>query len=248
MEPEEWETSSSSGNEDVFAHEDDEEFPSSGSMPRLQFRVGSSKARWIAEAGMAEVEAKRGKLWTTTGIIRGGKTYCLVEEALYLSEIGALQMVVGEEDEDEPISLQDMYKKVAEQNTGCKWEHYEVYKYLKGLGYIVARHGVPWTSKDKPVHVGESSKDRDTITELFRDMQIRDTKAVFDVYMPNSRFKKSSPGDPSFVACFSGGSTPSKDEIQDLERCVTTPLMFCHVEQGRCSFFAFSSVDLPVLP
>ncbi|XP_010523774.1 PREDICTED: uncharacterized protein LOC104802043 isoform X2 [Tarenaya hassleriana] len=202
MEPEEWETSSSSGNEDVFAHEDDEEFPSSGSMPRLQFRVGSSKARWIAEAGMAEVEAKRGKLWTTTGIIRGGKTYCLVEEALYLSEIGALQMVVGEEDEDEPISLQDMYKKVAEQNTGCKWEHYE----------------------------------------------IRDTKAVFDVYMPNSRFKKSSPGDPSFVACFSGGSTPSKDEIQDLERCVTTPLMFCHVEQGRCSFFAFSSVDLPVLP
>ncbi|KAL1225583.1 hypothetical protein V5N11_019318 [Cardamine amara subsp. amara] len=253
MEEKDWEASSSSENETGFALDDDEEFHSGGSGPR----VGSSKARWIAELGMAEVEVKRGKLWTTTGIIRSGKTYCFIEEALYLSEIGELQ-ILGNED-DIVIPLKDLYEKIAEEKSGCCWENYEVYKYLKGLGYILGRHGVSWTSKDaaittpsgeqESVCTGECPEDKDdTVTKLLGDMHISDARSVFDVYLPNSRFKKSSPGEPSFVACFSGDSPPSKEDIKVLQKRIAAPLMFCHIAQGRASFFSFSSIDLPVLP
>lgn len=112
------------------------------------------------------------------------------------------------------IELKDLYEKIAEGKSGCCWENYEVYRYLKGLGYILSRHGVPWTSKDaaittpigeeESVCASECPEDKDIVTKLFGDMQICDVRAVFDVYLPNSRFKKSCPGEPSFVACFSG--------------------------------------------
>ncbi|KAF3572568.1 hypothetical protein F2Q69_00062033 [Brassica cretica] len=61
MEEKDWEVASSSSEEEAgFALDDDEKFHSG---PKLQFRVGSSKARWITESAMAEVEVKRGKLW-----------------------------------------------------------------------------------------------------------------------------------------------------------------------------------------
>ncbi|CAH2065733.1 unnamed protein product [Thlaspi arvense] len=227
MEGKDWEASFSSEDEADYAVDDDEEFHLTGSGPKLQFRVGSSKARWVTELGMAQVEVKRGKLWTTTGIVRSGKTFCFIEEALYLSEIGELQ-IMGSEDDDVVIPLKDL-------------------------------HGVPWTSKDaaaistpsgeqESVCAGECTEAKDDVTKLLGDMQLCDARAVFDVYLPNSRFKKSCPGEPSFVACFSGDSPPSKEDIKALQSRVTAPLMFCHIAQGRVSFFSFSSIDLPVLP
>ncbi|CAF1849425.1 hypothetical protein HID58_060791 [Brassica napus] len=242
MEEENWEASSSSETEEPgFAADDDEEFHSG---PKLQFRVGSSKARWVTELGMAEVEVKRGKLWTTTGIIRSGKTYCFIEEALYLSEIGELQILGNE---DVVIPLKGLYEMVTEEKSGCCWESYEVYRYLKGLGYILGRHGVPWTSKGAAI-MTPSGEGEDSVTKLLGDMQLCDAREVFDVYLPNSRFKKSSPGEPSFVACLSGDSPPSKEDVRVLQSRIAAPLRFCHIAQGRVSFFSFSSINLPILP
>jgi tRNA-splicing endonuclease subunit Sen54 len=43
----------------------------------------ASRARWVEEAGAAEVVESKGKLWLTTGVTRGGKLCYNVEEIGY---------------------------------------------------------------------------------------------------------------------------------------------------------------------
>ncbi|KAI9161057.1 hypothetical protein LWI28_014071 [Acer negundo] len=245
---------------------DEEDSYTSGSISKLQFRKDISKAQWIVEMGVAEVVEKKGKMWTTTGIIRNGKTYCYVEEILFLAEIGALLFLV---DDDTSLSLKDIYEKVGKEKNGCCWQSFEVYRHLKSLGYIIGRHGVPWTMKvsnGKGVNdpgdfvslqgsperngvVDIELREESSVIDLFNNLQIPESRLVFDVYLPNSKFKKSSTGDPSFVLCSTGVYPPSKAEIEVLERqCGSIPMKFCHVEHGRVSFFFFNKVEHPVLP
>ncbi|KAL3755253.1 hypothetical protein ACJRO7_002322 [Eucalyptus globulus] len=80
-------------------------------------------------------------------------------------------------------------------------------------------------------------------------MDLNELKLVFDVYLPNGKFRKSSPGDPSYVLSLTRGQPPSKMEIEAIERqCGGIPLKFCLVEHGPVSFYSFSIVELPVLP
>nr|GLL36617.1 uncharacterized protein LOC109181459 isoform X2 [Ipomoea trifida]GMD39815.1 tRNA-splicing endonuclease subunit Sen54-like isoform X1 [Ipomoea batatas]GME18379.1 tRNA-splicing endonuclease subunit Sen54-like isoform X1 [Ipomoea batatas] len=248
-------TDNEDGMEDI---NEDENFCSyaSGDIPKLQFRKDISKAKWIDKMGMAEILERKGRLWTTTGMIRYGKLYCSIEETLYLAEIGALHLL---DNDDAAISLKDIYNKVAEAKNGCSWEAFEAYRHLKCLGYIVRRHGIPWTVKrskmstiaDQDIAEVDSTESEDghLISEMFSSMSIDELKPVFDVYPPNAKFRKSSPGDPCFVLCFTRGSPPSKQGIEDVERrCNGSPVKLCNVEHGRVSFFTFNRVELPTLP
>lgn len=135
----------------------------------------------------------------------------LVLSCRYLAEIGALHLFSND---DTPLSLEHIYNKVAEGKNGCSLEYYEAYKHLKSLGYIVGRHGIPWSVRrskvncvvnQDPLETSESgdeeSRNNILISEMFSNMQIGGLRLVFDVYPPNSRFRKSAPGDPCFVLC-----------------------------------------------
>ncbi|KAA8517146.1 hypothetical protein F0562_017439 [Nyssa sinensis] len=261
MEFEDWGSSSGASDSEVYVQDpnDEEHCFTSGDVPKLQFRKDISKARWNNELRMAEIVDNKGRMWTTTGIVRSSKIYCSIEETLFLAEIGALDLL---DDNDTSFPLKDIFKKVAEGNSGCFWESFEVYRHLKSLGYIVGRHGIPWTmtsvksKSDSPQGMREinglidkDSEGKDFIVELFNNMQINEVRPVFDVYPPNSKFKKSSPGNPSFVLCLTSGHPPSRQEIEYLEKqCNGIPLKFGHVEHGRVSFFSFNRVELPALP
>lgn len=130
----------------------------------------------------------------------------------FLAEIGALDIINSD---DTPLPLGDMYAKVAEDKRhGCSWESFEVYRHLKFLGYIVGHHGVPWSVKNDKLRTNaqdgmaelDTIKDRVSVnnsstTEMFVNLHFGETRPIFDVYPPNSKFRKSSPGNPSFVVC-----------------------------------------------
>ncbi|GAA0169837.1 endoribonuclease [Lithospermum erythrorhizon] len=263
MEGDNWVCSSDeeNGSEGCFDDpNDDEDCFVEGGMPKLQSRYVVSKAQWSDELGMAEVVEKKGKVWMTTGITRNGKLFCTLEETLYLIEIGALQVSDGDH---APLTRSDIYKKASEAGSyNFKWDSFVVYRHLKFLGYIVACHGVPWTMKTINVdptnmhgtppienNLNDDPGDNLLVTKMFDNLEIKGMQPIFDVYSPNSKFKKSAPGNPCFMLYLSGGHPPSVKEISNLENyCAGTPSKICKVEDGCVSFFSWRKVELPILP
>ncbi|XP_072972655.1 uncharacterized protein [Typha angustifolia] len=176
----------------------------------------------------------------------------------FLAEKGGLVL----DDNGTHFGMEEIYKKIAEGKYGCSWEFFEAYKHLKSLGYIVGRHGLPWTMKQN-CHVSSilpstensnQNSDREVednivITDLLKGMHIDEIYPAFDIYLPNSKFRKSSPGNPSFILCLLRDKPPSRKEVETLEKkCSGIPLKFCYVDHGRVSFFSFDKVMLPSLP
>lgn len=130
----------------------------------------------------------------------------------FLIEVGALHLL---DHDNSSLSLKDVYKKVAEGKSGCLWEQFEVYRHLKSLGFIVGKHKVPWSvksvrnsseisSRSSIENKGASdleSEDERSISELLDAIQLDEVTPIFDVFLPHSKFRKSSPGDPNFMVC-----------------------------------------------
>ncbi|XP_044389499.1 uncharacterized protein [Triticum aestivum] len=184
---------------------------------RVQFRNVASRARWVEEAGAAEVLDNKGKLWLTTGVTRGGRLYYNVEEIGFLAERGALIFL---DDEGATIGMEEIYGKIAGGKYGCSWDAFQAYKHLKLLGYIIGRYGVPWTMKHSPTCETTDSLEgmpdtdqsfnrangvRNGITKLLGEMHIDGLHPSFEVYLPNNKFRKSSPGAPCFLLSMLSG-------------------------------------------
>ncbi|RCV19744.1 hypothetical protein SETIT_3G409600v2 [Setaria italica] len=179
----------------------------------------------------------------------------------FLVERGAL---IRLNDKDKTIGIEGIYEKIAGGKYGCSWDAFQAYKHLKSLGYIVGRYGVPWTMKNSGtcdttvpptsvVHTDQSFNRVDgtcsDITMLLKEMHIDGISPSFEVYLPNSKFKKSSPGTPSFLLCLLRNKPPSRVVLEMVENNFGgIPLKYCHVDNGRVSFLSLDKVALPSLP
>ena len=130
----------------------------------------------------------------------------------FLVELGALVLM---DDNGAITSIEDVYTKLSDEKNGCCWDYFQAYRQLKSLGYIVGRRGIPWSLKSvngntehsvpqfSVENVSDSiAEDEIYISGMLSRMQIDEARPVFDVYPPNSKFRKSCPGDASFVICF----------------------------------------------
>ncbi|XP_068635199.1 uncharacterized protein [Aristolochia californica] len=232
---------------------------------KLQFRKNVSRARWDEDIYLAEVFESKGAMWTTTGIIRNKKLYLFLEETLFLAKIEALLVF---DSSGAPLTIMQIAQKLADAKNGCCFKSFMVYKRLKSLGYVVGRHNVPWSMKRRTSqpessndilstrkinHDNESNGEGDatsSLSNVFKDLHLGDLKPTFDVYLPNSKFKKSSPGNPYFLLCLLRDSPPSRVDFERYEReSKGIPLKYCHVGgNARVVFFSSYKVELLNLP
>ena len=70
-------------------------------------------------------------------------------------------------------------------------------KGVNDTGDFVSLQGSPERNGVVDIELREES----SVIDLFNNLQIHEVRLVLDVYLPNSKFKKSSAGDPSFVIC-----------------------------------------------
>lgn len=230
---------------------------------RLRCRKDMSVAQWDAARGTAEVVVKKGKAWTATGVTRGSQTLAFIEEIVFMVEQGLLVLLEGERS----IPLLEAYSLVSSPSYGCSWDNYQVYSYLRKLGYIVGRHNVLWTlPKKRPPPQLES------LTGQFADIKVSDDllyshtvasssetdakapvksdlKLMYDVYLPNASFKKSNPGFPAFSLCISSDSPPRRSQVRLLEQTIEgRPVKFASVTCDHVTIYSFDVVELPSLP
>lgn len=111
----------------------------------------------------------------------------------FMVEQGSLVLLEGER----VIHLLEAYSLVSSPLYGCSWDNYQVYSYLRKLGYIVGRHNVLWTLPKKRSPLLQDQKSSNSRMKL-----------MYDVHLPNARFKKSNPGLPSFSLCTTRSNDP----------------------------------------
>lgn len=95
------------------------------------------------------------------------------------------------------------------------------------------------------------NKDEDTSLSVLNLKKDEDTcdQPMFDVFLPNGRFKKSVPGPPTFRLCMSSNHPPKPSDIRTMEHnCGGVPFKYVVVECGHISIFSFDTVSLPDLP
>jgi hypothetical protein len=188
-----------------------------------------SVANWHDEYKMAEVTTIKGKHFRTMGTNYKGKLLLEVEEAVFLVDLGALQLY---EYGSQPLTFQQALSLLSRMK--IPFEHYFVYSYLKKFGYIVRRP--PELSTIPPL-----------ISSPLQNFKTLTCKINFDVFKPNRSFRKTdSCHEPDFRLCICRFTDPppSLTEIQSLiDVYGNSKVKFCIVQDSSLSFYSFERLE-----
>ncbi|XP_017043091.1 uncharacterized protein LOC108089406 isoform X2 [Drosophila ficusphila] len=108
------------------------------SVPRIERYGGRALAIWNEEQQVAEVIRKDGK-FENFGYSEHGKLYLEYYEALFLLELGRLQL----EFYGSVVSIEQAYVLLLGKLESERFSHYLVYSALSRAGYIVVKHTPP---------------------------------------------------------------------------------------------------------
>jgi hypothetical protein len=167
--------------------------------------------------------------------------YLFIEEVLFLLERGVLQVY---SERGELLHLQRVYEML--ETTRVPISIYLTYAHLRRQDYRVLRH-VP---DDASMTTNDSSKEaRRTmvLTTLNQDA----SSIAFDVYRPNTHFKRTDPGIPHLQVAVASFQLPFLTFIQLqslIQKIGNVPLKIATVsDSGVVVMFAISSVGVPTI-
>ena len=202
--------------------------------------------------------------------------YLFPEEALYLHMLG-LVVVLGGEKGDEAMTTKDLYLRYFSADScvdyGIALPAYLAYMHLRAQSYIVARHGLLYSGEGQkeenaPTDAGDCAEDKlrmertrkkkNRLKRIDRALQhppiqinSNEVSLAFDVYKPNSSFRKSDPGPPDFcvaVGNFNSPSPPLSMLLSLISECNGTPLRVAVIsDSGTVMLFSFSDEEAPVI-
>ena len=179
--------------------------------------------------------------------------HLFIEEALFLYERGVLQVY----DDDVMLNAQQLYGMLEPLHVPLPI--YLAYAHLRAQDYRVLRHvSVPSHAHDSlQQNVDDSGQEHDNYKMIKQARLVSPPKTLyedpmaiaFDVYRPNTQFRKTNPGTPDFyvsVASFAIAS-PTFDQLQSLmQACNGVPLRIATVsDSGVVIMFGVTNVGVP---
>ena len=157
---------------------------------QTRFKKQSSRGIWDDRLQVAKVTQPKGKSFKVMGYTgEKGTTYLYPEEALWLLEVGQLELL---DDKGESISRQWLWERIfcASDVVGLGPQHYSAFQHLRNHGYVARRWKrrapTPEMSVADPSSWGKMVE---------QDKGIENGWVVFEVWAPTetANFRRSNP-------------------------------------------------------
>lgn len=207
---------------------------SSLSAHRVTAEKSLSKGEWRSATGLVHITIQKGGHWQIHGHCHQQQLYLLAEEAVFLMEKGALEVVSCSE--NVPITLQEAYHSLIGH---MPLEQYLVYAWLKRAGYVVKR-----------TLLNESGK---TVAScpLCEPQPPTPSEAILEVHQEPGSYRKTRPQPPDYRITVARPSEEFPTAAQ-LERLASlqpqAPVEVCVLDGASLAFYSLTPATIITTP